>query len=227
MRSLTALGLILGPAPTHVAIDTETDIAGAIRLERQGVSPVNLSMGAMVPAPEPCNCDECKPMRQYLQQEVDAVRLTMSSPPPEVGTMLRLSGATNQRENGTFTVVKSPLRGKSLLGSGMFSPFATPNQWAPTAPLSQELYDAHKTARRRSVRPGRKKDSKNFRILDHGTNWKDQRCQSRFKIVRWIGPNPAEWEKVGWNVGPARFANRREAAQAKRDLIAVAEVMES
>ena len=66
-----------------------------------------------------------------------------------------------------------------------------------------------------------------FRILDHGPTWEMQRCNSRFSIVRWAGPNPTEWERVGWNVGLAKFVTRREARQALLDLVNIASVMES
>ena len=89
-----------------------------------------------------------------------------------------------------------------------------------------EIVEARKTLRKKSVRPG-KKYSKNFRILDHGLDWKEQRCETRFKIIRLIGPTPSEWERVGWYVSEARFGDRREAGQAKKDLIKVSEVMES
>jgi hypothetical protein len=72
----------------------------------------------------------------------------------------------------------------------------------------------------------RRPKAKNFRVLDHGPRWREQSCRERFRVVRWPGPNPPEWEKVGWSVG-VTYNSRKEAAQAKKDLTRINDIMES
>ena len=190
------------------------------------------SLGTMVPYQGPCNCDECKPMREYLEKEAAAANLTLlNGYAPKTAllngyapkTAIRAWGASNPMNNGIFRNLGTTSGRLSPLNSNMAN--ASPMS-APKAPWTEENHEALKTLSRRSVRPGRKR-SINFRILDHGPNWKDQRCTTRFSVIRWIGPTPYEWERVGWSVSDARFADRKEANQAKRDLIAVAGIMES
>jgi hypothetical protein len=168
---------------------------------------------------------------EHKQKEREAIELTMGcSVPVSVGSMLSISGSG--KSNGTFRVtgVKS---GRISVGGPNIQ--QVPRSQAMNrgfqalygqAPMPVEILEARKLIRRKSVRPGRKQ-SRNFRILDHGPDWKEQRCETRFKVIRWIGPNPPEWERVGWYVSEARFEDRREATQAKKDLIKVAEIMES
>jgi hypothetical protein len=170
---------------------------------------------------------------EHKRKEREAIELTMGcSVPLSVGSMISISGS-NGKSNGTFQVtgVKSGRISTSrpnisnvprsqAMNAGFQALYGTP------APVPPEVTEARLILRRRSVRPG-KRHSLNFRILDHGPDWQDQQCNARFKVIRWIGPNPPEWERVGWRVSEARFADRKEATQVKRDLLDVAEVMDS
>jgi len=133
------------------------------------------------------------------------------------GTQIQLSGSSNSHDEGIFIVVDS-------LSSGpLTTTKAAPKTKAPVNALDAAHALTSKKIHSGSIRRHRR----SLRILDHGPRWKEQRCHERFKVVRWIGPNPREWEKIGWKVGPTEFPNRRAASRAKKELEQVAEVMDS
>ena len=68
MKSFTALGLVM--SASHRPHVTETMSEDKIVID---------SLGTMVPYQGPCNCDECKPMREYLEKEAAAANLTLLS----------------------------------------------------------------------------------------------------------------------------------------------------
>ncbi len=239
MKSFTAIGLILSQEkpPEQPEIITVHTTAGLMQLERnmQMAGVDSFSMGAAVPY---CNCDECGPMNKHLLKQDKSKQVLGKN---SVGFMaddhsfvggydsgfgksqsVQISGTTNPSTNGTFKVMgvkTSRLSTKS------------PNVSNPPRSVDLPLQEAFNLASRKSVRIANStrinSKKRRLKILDHGPNWKDQGCGIRFKVIRWIGPPPEVWDRVGWTLSRASFATRKEANLVIKDLAKVADVMDA
>ena len=72
-----------------------------------------------------------------------------------------------------------------------------------------------------------KNHNKPLRLLDFGSTWKEHGLGSRYRIIRWYGPNHFEWEGLGWKLGNTFYADRRSASRARDGLEKISDVMES
>lgn len=164
----------------------------------------------ITPNPDDIVIDSLSHERNAMGTSVpSSQRITLSGVPlMPVGTKLQISGSSNPKNNGTFQVKSSP---KPQLPVEMVIP----------------LEAARALTTRQNHKGSVKRHRRSLRILDHGPYWKEQHCNERFKIVRWNGSNPPEWKRVGWAIGKTYYSSRKAAAQAKRDLIRIAEVMDS
>ncbi len=153
-----------------------------------------------------------------------------------VGHEIVVSGTTNKSTNGRYKIISKRANGKVANFSrayGMSMGTAVP--WNPRPPPTDALMAAKILLRnplvrlhgaRANIRNGKKKRCVPFRVLDHGDNWQDQNCGIRFKVVRWLGPTPSEWEKVGWRLGNQGYDSRRNARTDAEALNIAALVME-
>jgi|HubBroStandDraft_3_1064219.scaffolds.fasta_scaffold204514_2 hypothetical protein len=223
MKAFTALWLVHNKHKYPV-LDIDEFLDGMLELEKleqsAGVPMGTYSMGSQVPC---CQCDECKAYSNYWINFQDKKRLVTTSGVPYKEDYLASSivldsiGAITGRLNTQVS---------NLSNIPRFSNLPPQNPRVPIFHSTPDLVLAHNMEKRKSVRPGRKK-SGSFRILDHDPNWKSQNCSSRYRVIRWVGSTPYEWERVGWMVSLEIYDNRGDARRAKKELHNVADVMET
>ena len=145
-----------------------------------------------------CLCEECVQTQDWFWTERNQSKVIR----PKV---LHQQGPT------TSFQAYSKVKGFSLNSQ-------TPSSWMPDLEKARSLLNKHNV---------RRPKNKCFRVLDHGSVWRSQNCNERFRVVRWPGSNPPEWEKVGWMVSKTYYDSRKEASQAKKLLNRISEIMES